>query len=124
MRAGQLLLFAMKANDNSDLNVEKAVITAESPLRNGHAPNVKTNSKKNFDEVLREVMVREGWAEDELSRVSMRQFVKAPVATLIPDPTESEDRQRAVFARTAVGELQARIDGVREMKGLDEEGEI
>lgn len=72
--------------------------------------------EKNFDEVLREVMVREGWTEDELSRVTMRKFAKTPVATMIPDVEESEEMQRRLFGKMALDELQARIDATREMK--------
>jgi hypothetical protein len=61
-------------------------------------------------------MVRKGWTEDEIKRVSMRQFVKNPVADLVLDPKDSDETQRRVYGRNVVYELQARIDAATELK--------
>ena len=55
-------------------------------------------------------MIREGWTEDEVNAVSLRQFAKKSMAELVPDPTKPEAVQRRVHSKNCVNELQSRID--------------
>jgi sRNA-binding protein len=70
---------------------------------------------RQFDDVLRTVMLREGWSEEQVNAVSLRGFAKRSMTDLAPDPAAAVEVQRHVYARNCVEELQARIDATREI---------
>ncbi|ETI20709.1 hypothetical protein G647_07051 [Cladophialophora carrionii CBS 160.54] len=71
---------------------------------------------RQFDNVLRTVMLREGWTEDQVNAVSLRGFATKAMAELAPDVSAAPlEVQRQVYARNCVNELQARIDATREV---------
>lgn len=78
-------------------------------------PKCYERLNQQFDSILRSVMIQEGWPEDEVNAVSLRQFEKQSMTELAPDRTAPEEVRRRVFASNCVSELQARIDTTRDI---------
>jgi hypothetical protein len=74
-------------------------------------PECHTRLETNIDDVLRQVMIREGWTDEELEDVgSMQRFVGIPVKEIRPTEGASVEERRAQFAREVMREQEIRRD--------------
>ena len=78
-------------------------------------PRCRETLNREFNGVLRGVMLREGWTKDDIKKISLQQFARRSMAELIPDPAETEEVRIRLWGWNCVQELQARIDASREM---------
>ncbi|EXJ55160.1 hypothetical protein A1O7_08085 [Cladophialophora yegresii CBS 114405] len=91
-------------------------IERDHPQHTSTCPNCQERMTRQFDKVLRGVMLREGWTEEQVHAVSpLRGFASKQMKDLAPDPGAPIEVQRRVYARNCVEELQARIDAAREV---------
>ncbi|OCT44355.1 hypothetical protein CLCR_06393 [Cladophialophora carrionii] len=109
--------FSQSQLNSTDLTSELCIQTDRNhPQHTSTCPRCQESMNRQFDNVLRTVMLREGWTEDQVNAVSLRGFATKAMAELAPDASAGPlEVQRQVYARNCVDELQARIDATREV---------
>ncbi|ETN37925.1 uncharacterized protein HMPREF1541_07548 [Cyphellophora europaea CBS 101466] len=86
-------------------------------------PECHARLEANIDDVLRQVMIREGWTEEELEQVgSMQRFAGTPVKEIRPTEGASVEERRAQFAREVMREQDSRRDRARRWRAERAEG--